>query len=372
MKLFLAAFLLLMNTAFAIDCAPLNLITEKNSPFQKIPVYDQDGIGICYAYTAATLIDYYRIKNGAQSRTAHPTWIALNHSIKSNKAKISSGFTVNAINELRAGENCPYPVVDNAIGTWAKKANVTDSEIVSVLEKYAPKYEMLVERKKAMAALESKAFEITRHEITIILEEALNEQIEFQCSSNPTWDQIVPELHALSIMGSTKLFESLIFPACQLSKQKLSIPQAGVYSPNSTGEYPELLDDLLNIHSAPLSVSYCSSFLYNKNYAGVVSRSQNGDKVKDDCKAHESVLVGKKKVGDTCNFLLRNSWGSGFADWTNQWKCLCKHKKTGEFVDDCTSATHNNGQYTVEGCWVDENSLVQNIYQATVLGAQIP
>ena len=369
MKFLALSVLFISKIALALECPSLNLVTEVNSPFNKLPVYDQDGIGICYAYSASQLVDYHLIKNGAAKRSMHPTWVALSHSIAQEKENISSGMTAAAINDVVKSRNCSYDIVNHAIGTWAKTANVTDSEIISVLEKFAPKYKMIYEGKKASSILQSSSFEITRNDITMALDEALTEQAAFQCSSNPTWDKLVPELHALSIMGSPKVFESLIFPACEGKKTSLNLPKANLYIPQNDDDYPLLISNRLQTLSAPVSVSYCSKVFKDKNYSGVVGRSGKVI-IKNDCENHESLIVGQKKVGASCNFLLRNSWGNGFGDWNKNSKCLCKHKQTGAFVDDCTATTHNNGLYSVEACWIDETILGRNANAMTVLGGE--
>src|SRR5690606_35114876 len=86
-----------------------------------------------------------------------------------------------------------------------------------------------------------------------------------------------------------------------------------------------------------------------------------------DCGHHASLVVGKKIIGKQCHYLVRNTWGTGFNSGTKKWNCLCKDRKTGKFLDNCTASKHNNGKYTVEGCWINGKALAANIYGGSVL-----
>lgn len=83
---------ILSSSAFAIT--PVNLLTLKNSPFSKIPVYNQGPVGNCYAFSAASLIDYDRIMSGEKI---------------SSPDDLSSTFWISTVYKK------------NDIGTWFKR-----------------------------------------------------------------------------------------------------------------------------------------------------------------------------------------------------------------------------------------------------------
>ena len=66
--------------ASAAGVKNINLLEGSASLYRKIPVYDQGGMGTCYAYAASQLIDYYRMSHGDEIRTSNDlsstTWIA--------------------------------------------------------------------------------------------------------------------------------------------------------------------------------------------------------------------------------------------------------------------------------------------------------
>lgn len=362
MKKLLIAILMTAHSAFAQDCAPMNLVTEENSPFKKIPVYDQDGIGICYAYVAAQLVDYHLVKSG-KDRSVHPLWAALKYADTQKQDKISSGVTYNSISEIKSKGNCSYDKITGSISEWATKANVKDVDVIDLIERLAPKLKNLY---NAKTMLDPKAI-VSEAEIDVVIKEAIKDH-EPWCSPGATWEALMPELRSISIFSSKKILSELVLPECKDSLDSVNIPHP-VYTDSHTDSVwvPHMQRKLSSL-KAPISVSYCSRVLKEPDFDGVERKTaKTPETFADNCGGHESLIVGKKMIGESCHFLLRNSWGNGFSASTQKWKCLCKHRTTGEMVDDCTNETHNNGEYTVEGCWINGNQLSKNIFGMTSL-----
>lgn len=357
------------SSAWATNCAPKNFITEPNSPFQKIPVYDQDGIGICYAYAASQLVDYHLIKNGAQSRTVHPVWAALSYAKeleKKNQSQtqnLTSGNTKETIDAL-VKSNCSYDIVNRSLGIWAKKANVTDAELVYFLETYIGKYHELYKERTSKSG-----GPITERDIITLFNKTRVEAIQ-KCSWFATWEQLLPMLKSLSILTAPDMIAGLLAPECTPTVAPLNLPkiQSKYLSSNENkilGQISSQMDKL----NAPVSISYCSKFLSEPEHVGIAKRSIFKQPVlTQECEPHESVIAGKKTTVNGCSLLIRNSWGSAFSDWTKNKKCLCRNKQTGAFVDDCSISTHNNGRFSVEGCWVEEEQIKKNAYVMTSIG----
>lgn len=332
--------LLISFPVFAQDCPSLNLVTAKDSPFNKLPVYDQDGIGICYAYTAAQLADYYIIQNGGE-RSIHPLWGALKLSEAENKTTISIGYTDLALEQIKKKGNCHYNKISGSLSEWATKANIRESEVMSLIESFASK---LTVRQNAQSS------PLAEDEIEDIINVTFNAHKAY-CSPGATLEQLLPELKALSVMSSREMLSKLILPVCQ-KPDKIKLPGVAYYSKKSGQQNLEELKKQLTNRATPISVNYCSEVLYKPSYSG-------GDRT--SCGMHASLIVGMKKDENKCKLLLRNSWGTGFGTHTDNWKCLCKSRETGELVDDCTASTHNNGKYTVEACWIDSDALGRNL-----------
>ena len=356
MKVILLSLFFITYSAFAQDCAPKNLVTEENSPFQKIPVYDQDGLSICYAYSAAQMVDYQLVKNGGE-RSVHPLWAALKYVDSIKQERISSGITYNAIQQISKVGNCKYDDISKALGVWAEKAKVNEADIMDLIERLAPKFASLYKTNATPTAEE--------------VDQAINDAIADHkpwCTAGATWDELMPELRALSTLSSTKILTDLVLPVCSTDLQKLSLPNLTYYRSDMDADYASTLEKKIGTINSPVSVTYCSNMLYEPEYVGVTRKTKTTAESYDSkCGGHESIIVGKKKIGEACHFLLRNSWGSGFSSSTEKWKCLCRNRTTGEFVDDCSNETHNTGEYTIEGCWVNGAQLSKNMFGMTSL-----
>lgn len=362
---FLVLFISIFSSyAFASDCKEVNLVTQKDSPFKKIPVYDQDGAGLCYAYAASQIVDYHLIKNG-KNRSTHPLWIALKYSESEwFKGDITGGRGNDAIKALLKAGSCHHTQVSSGLAEWAKKANLKEAELIGFLEKVIPKintqYQGAVFNRSAMRApLPTEA------EVKETITNAIN-GFKPYCSATADLEKLMPELLNIGIMSSRRVIGSLVLNECK-KITKLSVPNPVRKSPDTDEEYVKILQTQI-AKGAPTTISYCANVLKNPNYDGITNRFWDSRNTVKDCGNHESIIVGKKVIDNQCHFLLRNSWGTGFGSATKSWKCLCKNKKTGAYLDNCERSKHNNGQYTVEACWVSSSAISKNTYGITYLG----
>ena len=74
------------------------------------------------------------------------------------------------------------------------------------------------------------------------------------------------------------------------------------------------------------------------------------------CSPHYSLIVGKRpsSEADHCDYLVRNSYGTGF--WTNKYECYCEEKDGSK--RNCSAAKDKgNPDLKVLGCWIDGNDL---------------
>lgn len=309
---FLLLFLICFNV-FADDCAPVNLITEANSPFQKIPVYNQGSLNICYAYSAAQILDWYQIKNGANKRNVHPAWAALQYALVRNKEKIEIGHPKETMESIKTALNCDYEAVETALKSLGEPG---DNEI------------------KTLLSIERGTY---RSPAGLTPVETLKEALQKHCPPDKRTFVMVPEVERLN-------YKTL----------------------NDDESYVRFLNTKLNTAPSPVSIAYCANVWKNPEYDGIsVNLFGNRDSVKKGCEYHESLVVGQKKKENSCHFLVRNTWGTNWTAHNSNYACVCRDRGTGEFVDDCRPETHGNDRFTVEGCWIRSTDLTRNIGQLT-------
>ncbi len=295
------------------DCSPVNLITEANSPFKKIPVYNQGSLNICYAYSAAQILDWYQMKNGATKRNVHPAWAALQYALKRNRNRLEIGHPKEAMESMRSSLNCDYDAVETALKSLGSP---DDSELKVLLS---------IER----GTLRSPAG------LTPVA--TLREALEKHCPPEKRTFVMVPEVDRLN-------YQTL----------------------NEDKAYEKFLSEKLSKAPSPVSIAYCANVWKTPDFDGIeVNLLGQRDVVRKSCEYHESLVVGQKKLGNACHYLVRNTWGSNWTSHNRDYNCVCRDRVTGEFSDDCRPDTHANDKFTVEGCWIRGNDLARNIGQVT-------
>lgn len=330
----------------AQDCSPVNYVTAKNSPFAKIPVQDQDGTGICYAYTSGQLIDYHLLKTKQTSeRVMHPVWIAL----KSSKKILYSGNEIDAINAVRTNGSCNYEYVDAALNVHGMTARLEGSPLVAFLEFYA----------RALKK-EAPTGNVTADTVRIAFDTAVAQTAPF-CDEDVLWDELLPQLKVLN-ETSVQLFSRLLGNSCKAdSLERYRIPQpltAGQFESNEQAKLS--LQD--QIQKGPFTFGYCAEAWDSTSSNGM---TRPGSNPVANCGLHSSMAVGRKQIGPHCYMLVRNTWGTGWGDWNQNSKCLCRNNATGAWVDECNATDHNDGQHTVEACYIGMNQLSKNLYDLT-------
>lgn len=177
------------------------------------------------------------------------------------------------------------------------------------------------------------------------------------CPENVLFERLLPELAAAN-ETSVQLINRIVRDACNLNNLRTyNIPQPLIASPTDDGTALASIDD--QIGKGPFTFAYCSATWDNPNY------SMNRQGADDACGMHSSLAVGRKKINQQCHMLVRNSWGTGWGDWNKNEKCLCKNMTTGAWVDECTEARHNDGNHSVEACYIGMERLARNVQDLT-------
>jgi hypothetical protein len=314
-------------SAFArSDCSPVNLITMPNSPFHIIPVYDQKDSNTCYAYSASQILDYHLISQGSPKTSVHPAWIALNYALGRSRNTLDVGHTKEAIERINIVKNCDSSIVREALINWAGTRKLSDADIIAFIERYST-----------------------------------------PSQSPPLFDQRRDRLLARlrkTASNSVDVVAKILLPYCR-QRQDLQVPRVASYNFSQLPKDQAVEDFMIQRigkYLSPISVAYCSNVWKHASYDGIdLTNLGRRDLLKPDCEYHESLIVGRKIAGNSCQLLVRNSWGREWRSANRQWKCLCKDKVTGKFIDDCTSLAHSTARYDVEACWIPSDKLSRNV-----------
>jgi hypothetical protein len=149
-----------------------------------------------------------------------------------------------------------------------------------------------------------------------------------------------------------------IFKECKPLQPLSKIPEPITFNDISDAALKGRVDQSL-VKNKPVSISMCSGMLSKPSYRGL--NSKNGIINRDQCGAHEVLVTARKKIGDSCQYMVRNSWG---ANWhPSKLKCAC-YRKDGVYEDICSDPSKAR-EYV--GCWYDEKDLMPNVYKVTTL-----
>jgi hypothetical protein len=148
-----------------------------------------------------------------------------------------------------------------------------------------------------------------------------------------------------------KLFRNCLKPHNTIISSKYIPEPVVVYAKTSNQKLlKDYIKKQLNFRNAqPLGISYCARVFVEPDFIGIQPnpKGQFTEKDKSQCVSHASIIIGKKKIGGVCHFLIRNSWAAPCNKYS--WPCL--ENAAGENL----------------GIWLSENALINNLKSITTL-----
>ncbi len=306
----------------------------------KIPVQDQDGTSLCSAYTAAQLIDGWRLINDQPlTELTSPISLGVQYASKTNKPKFADLPVTDMMDFSKNLDTCSYNVVRDDFNS--KKSADFIYELISNFSK--AKANTSEKGKSAQAILNCVLASGTKKTFDIA-------KIESYLDENH-WVQFTNRIMEDLCQGHKK---SLAFlPATQT----LRAGNSGNQFTAMNAFRSRINERLSKSNSQPIGISYCRSVLKDKDSEGV---SMKGELSKDTCKGavHTSVIVGRRllkykyagKTETICQFLVRDSYGSSCNGYDEFDPEALPSKSGGEMPKIC-----EKGQV-----WVDENALLRN------------
>lgn len=321
------------------ECKPMDL--NPNTVLKNMPVLDQDGMGICYAFTASQMIEYEAKKNGInRSFSSIDASFVTKAKDKAATFQLDSGQVDKVIKAILkegvASRNC----IDNVIKKHTKGTSLSSEEFLSLVEDVWMARRTNSTDAKIKTDLKSTCdrYGISTHQFTDLLKD-LNKPFK------------------------TYLYD--MFKECNLDRleakaiQRLDL-ELKTKVTGSNSEMVKFMDNILDKKNIP-NLAICAEILQGKpNHQGLLpSDKREYKKNKDgkrDCGSHSVLVTARRKVGHTCEYLIRNSWGGSWAP--KDMKCACKTPKA--YYPDCSLNKEKSGNKVMVGCWVKEENLIQN------------
>lgn len=414
----LLTFILSFN---ALPCSSVNLYEEPNSPLHKIPIYDQDGDGSCYAYTSSQLIDYYNLKKNPEHKLSSALWIAFAHKYRNRKVtnnlfnKIISlrrtfgvskpnelGFSdINlALRDIRDMGICDPEIVKESIKRFRLTDKINDDEFLYLFNLVANEVKELKKKDPYIEEADKKRiFDIALNDLIeqrdkdilnktdrLTTLENLNQlrmRPQIVCgpeTPSPDAETLYQQLmSAFSFEKKNRQLDILkeqVFADCfeEGARTKVEVPKfehvGELWASNK--KLLHHIDEALDKKKAPAAIGYCAKVLETRDFRSPVpmgmkgfppsprilklAKSENVEK----CAPHYSLVVGRRKHNNQCQYMIRNTYGSHF--WNKHMDCICE-KDGIQF--NCNYETHGDQDLKVLGCWINGENLAESTFTVT-------
>lgn len=312
----------------------VNLAKSDWLNFRPVPTLDQGPVGLCYAYSAATLMDLYRDIHGLKfgnmrQMPSDPVWASmLYYNYYNDTAKsFDGGLGEVSIELIRSYGMCRADIIQKAMNRYATQNNISTRDWYVITEWFLEFYNSKIEQEISKAPNKAqKLKEIfsrykSRKRIENIFKNADFEKI---------YNGMKPFLKSKNFLAYVKT----VFKECY--------EPGGVYVTSKnlppiishTGKRRLELEVTKQLNKKnPVLVSYKGSVLTNPSnfFIRTAHFFQHAN--------HQSVIIGKRVRHKKCQFLLKNTWGN----YCRYHKWECYRDKKGHEV----------------GVWINANDLMK-------------
>lgn len=249
--------------------------TRWNSAFKQMPLYDQGATGICYAYAAIQLTDYWRQTRGIritrEISLSSPIYAALlTRQLKEGfyfgEKDISGGDIADGIASIKHYGMCRDDIIQGVVDEYAKSKSIDQREFTEILESLFvnfpgnPRRIQRMSRKKIWNKYINKKFSFYQ-----------GSKIKNDGKIAKIFKKVAPYIENGNIVT---LMDDL-FKICKnprsiyIGTKNLPDPQERLIMKHKITAQKRFMRELLNRKNAqPIGIGYCSEFLTNKKYIG--------------------------------------------------------------------------------------------------------
>ncbi len=345
-------------------CPAVNLYEVAGRPFDRMPIYDQGELSTCYAYTASQLIDFWRFKNQPESvDLTSPVWTALVHKVRMplhwNPDNLDFSRMAWVFRSIEKEGICRADVVDRAIERLRNgNPRMQEPDLMAFFQELWDEYQ----EQASILGLNPGAYEIAYAKV----------------SSQPYFagrieQSLIEKFRFIDGRSKGKRLETLlteVFSECSGSNLlPMNLPRWKSVGLGfaSNRKIIRKLNEVLE-QGNPLGIGYCSNLLdeghgyrafkMKPRVLGLALRQEK-------CGAHYSIVAGQRPRHDgSCEFLIRNTYGTGF--WTDHFSCMCKSRDPSiAGFQECRASEAERSNLQVVGCWISGQDLANNTYDLT-------
>lgn len=304
MSLIVLIALISLQPALGVECTSIRIgLTHTPS--------DQGELNTCYAHVAVTMVD-------AVLAQAQPTSV-LNTALGANEESGETpewGRPCEAINHLRFSTQCSENEIPNV---FKRRTPLND------LGWYYRWYRSLGSSSFAETVVVNSIYDYLVHELKLAENRV------------PSKDELAALLKQEN--PTTYLRAIVAYQCFKRLKTPRQIPACHEVDIQHAGLAETMIHDLLETRPLlPVGITFCMQTLTEKTSDGL----RNGVP-SEKCNPHSAVIVGRQQKNGTCQFLVRNSWGTACTRYHPSLQC-------------------QNGEV-----WIDASALTRNTYQISHL-----
>jgi hypothetical protein len=272
-----------------------------------MPIFDQEGARICYAYAAAQLFNFEKIKDQKKSQQVSPL----------------SAAVAEAYSDIWADK--PWGDQDLNGGNAYSALNAINGSGYCTEEN----------TQKILSAFKSPPHPLTDAEIIMFLTQKPN---EVECADKDPSSILAFVGHQANTF---KLFQEL-FRSCQ----KTVAPVTGFreLESKSPSDFVIKTNDSLSNH--PVLINFCG----NELFQNLPPKKRRYSEKK--CRGHSALITAQRKSKNKCQVLIRNSWGPAWMGPRGT-SCAC-YTESNEYESVCLDPSQAR---EIVGCWFDRETI---------------
>lgn len=310
-----------LETLAGDSCSEIDLRRPGGS-MEKMKVLDQGPLPVCFSYAAAQMADAWRLSHGGKppEQGISPVWLAVHaeYADDDEAYTFTGGDACSALDAVRKKGLCHLPK-----GVTSERAK-SAMNVMSLYRGY-------LERLKEMSDVEGKTKTVMARNngVTIAM---LEKELGCTFTRKPPFEdflsELMPKIDPLRTLARElasecggHLLAARQMPGCT---DKIAHGKSG----------ERMINELLARKNAqPVGVDFCAKVLYRER----PFRGEWTGLMKGECGKHTVLVIGRKRVGNTCRYLVRNSWGTGCGKyWMAGWDC-----EAGDIWIDAEDLTQN-------------------------------
>lgn len=348
-----------------IGCETADLYASPDGVMLGLPIEDQDGTGLCYAYSSSTVMNHYLIKNRLFSGpVVHPIYTAF------TTKKVEEEFAAGSAELKASAAPGSYPKTLDSARVFdafrqTKRAGFCGASGINL---------------RLMNLLKAGGFQDYAELLRFLDAHFEDKQSEFASGPTNKSQQAFKKIYApdcnlqnanawlrqrgLQDAMSTEILAKL-FAGCEKFKPPLPSVSNTLYS-TDTVIANEIRSKLKAGNPLTATIACFADFDDKPSTARSVSlhQSKSGPLIRgrrpckgSDSSSHAVVIAGQKMMNNRCQILIRNSWGS---TWKSQsaTACACK-TKDGRYKDACSKAEAKS----FLGCWYSRDDVIGNLQE---------